>query len=158
MMPVYPLDGGQILRSLLWFVLGRARSLFVASIVGFIGLAALVLLTIWVVVAKRDMTSGGWFALIAFFIATRSWSGLREAWALSKIARIPRREGFACPSCHTAPPLGAVWRCAKCGNMFDTFASNAFCPHCGVEYNLTQCIDCGVRSPMSEWRDAGLQK
>src|SRR5215469_6083362 len=26
MLPIYPLDGGQILRSLLWFVAGRARS------------------------------------------------------------------------------------------------------------------------------------
>ncbi len=33
-LPVYPLDGGQILRSLLWFVLGRARSLSVATVVG----------------------------------------------------------------------------------------------------------------------------
>ena len=29
MLPIYPLDGGQILQSLLWFMLGRARSLMV---------------------------------------------------------------------------------------------------------------------------------
>src|SRR5260370_34612383 len=33
-LPIYPLDGGQILRALLWFVLGRARSLMVATILG----------------------------------------------------------------------------------------------------------------------------
>ena len=37
MLPVYPLDGGQILRSLLWFVAGRARSLMIATIVGIVG-------------------------------------------------------------------------------------------------------------------------
>ena len=31
MLPIYPLDGGQILRSLLWFVIGRGRSLLVAT-------------------------------------------------------------------------------------------------------------------------------
>ena len=33
-LPIYPLDGSQILRSLLWFVMGRARSLMVATILG----------------------------------------------------------------------------------------------------------------------------
>src|SRR5215472_10785981 len=34
LLPIYPLDGGQILQSLLWFVLGRARSLMVATVLG----------------------------------------------------------------------------------------------------------------------------
>ena len=41
-LPIYPLDGGQILRSLLWFVLGRARSLLVATVLGFVGIAAFI--------------------------------------------------------------------------------------------------------------------
>src|SRR5262249_7946308 len=37
LLPIYPLDGGQILRSLLWFVIGRTRSLMAAVVIGFIG-------------------------------------------------------------------------------------------------------------------------
>src|SRR3984893_10813366 len=44
MLPVYPLDGGQILRSLLWFVVGRARSLMAATIIGFVGVAGFIIL------------------------------------------------------------------------------------------------------------------
>ena len=32
MLPIYPLDGGQILRALLWFLMGRARSLMTATV------------------------------------------------------------------------------------------------------------------------------
>ena len=46
-LPIYPLDGGQILRSLLWFVMGRARSLMVATILGLIGVVGFIGLAIW---------------------------------------------------------------------------------------------------------------
>ena len=47
MMPVYPLDGGQILRSLLWFVFGQARSLMIATSIGFVGVAGLIAYAVW---------------------------------------------------------------------------------------------------------------
>src|SRR5262249_38088456 len=37
LIPVYPLDGGQILRGLLWLKVGPIRSLKTASIIGFGG-------------------------------------------------------------------------------------------------------------------------
>jgi Zn-dependent protease len=39
MLPIYPLDGGQILQAVLWFFIGRAKSLQVASVVGMVGAA-----------------------------------------------------------------------------------------------------------------------
>src|SRR5437667_8479730 len=44
MLPIYPLDGGQILRSLLWFVVGRARSLMTVTFIGFAGVVGLIAL------------------------------------------------------------------------------------------------------------------
>lgn len=99
-LPVYPLDGGQILRSLLWFVLGRARSLMVATILGLLGIAGFIVLALW----ARSF----WIGAISAFMLMNCWSGLRQAQSLLRIAKLPRREGFACPSCGAAPPTGSL--------------------------------------------------
>jgi Zn-dependent protease len=143
LLPIYPLDGGQILRSLLWFVVGRARSLMAATIIGFIGVAGFIILALWI--------HSAWFGVLSIFMLTNCWSGLRQAQALSRLAKLPRRLGFACPGCKTAPPVGGFWRCGGCGQAFDTFQTQAVCPHCAAQFSVTKCLDCSGLHPMSEW-------
>src|ERR1017187_730307 len=143
LLPFYPLDGGQILRSLLWFVMGRARSLMAATILGLLGIAGFIVLALW----ARSI----WIGAISVFMLMNCWSGLRHAQDLLRRARLPRREGFVCPSCLTAPPIGAYWKCGQCGQPFDTFQSRAVCPHCAAQFVTTVCLDCGEQRPLQDW-------
>jgi Zn-dependent protease len=143
MLPIYPLDGGQILRSLLWFGLGRARSLMAATIIGFIGVAGLIGLAVWL--------QSVWFGILSAFILMNCWSGMRQALALSRRDKLPRREGFRCPSCKAAPLVGAYWICGLCQKPFDTFETQAVCPNCNARFGATRCAECGAQSPISDW-------
>jgi Zn-dependent protease len=143
LLPVYPLDGGQILWALLWFVFGRARSLMIAAATGFVGVAGLIALAVWL--------HSIWVGILAAFILLNCWKGWVQARALARFDKLPRREGFACPVCKTAPVRGELWRCGKCGKTFDTFETHAACPHCGTQYAVTACFECGSLRPISEW-------
>ena len=71
LLPVYPLDGGQILRALLWFPLGEIRSLQIASVIGLIGGACLAIYAL--------MVWSFWLGLMAFFLLSRAIAGWQYA-------------------------------------------------------------------------------
>jgi Zn-dependent protease len=70
MLPIYPLDGGQIVQALLWFVIGHAKSLIVSGIIGFAAAGGVIFLTLTHLQDK-------WLALVAFFVAWQAWRGFR---------------------------------------------------------------------------------
>lgn len=74
MLPVYPLDGGQILRSLLWYWCGPATSLLVATSIGFFGGIGL---------AAYGLFRGSvWTVIMAGFLLFTCWKSFRYALAL----------------------------------------------------------------------------
>ncbi len=148
LLPIYPLDGGQILRSLLWFIVGKARSLMISVVVGFVGVALLA--TVAVLTRQRIL----W--LMVAFILLSCWRGLLQARLLAKLAKMPKRSGYACPICREPPIMGPFWICHKCRARFDTFETAARCPNCGEEFPMTMCLECGEARPMPDWRAAGF--
>jgi Zn-dependent protease len=145
MLPIYPLDGGQIFRAMLWFIFGRGVSLVIAagtglagSVIG--GLAMLVL-------------GQFWLALLGGFMAMQAYAGLRIGLAMLKLEQAPRRFEVRCPSCLMNPPMMPAWRCA-CGMRLDTFEHGLRCPGCGTAFNNTVCPFCGKDSPSYLWYSA----
>lgn len=143
LLPIYPLDGGQIVRSLLWYPLGRARSLKISTIIGFVGGAGLVALAVW--------SQSLWTGIMALFLLSNCWNSYKLSGAMRELEKLPRHPGFKCPVCQTAPPIGHYWICPACKGTFDPFAPAAVCPHCQKTLDLTACPDCHHARAHRSW-------
>src|SRR5882762_2374865 len=95
-LPIYPLDGGQILQSLLWFIMGRATSLMVAACIGILGAVGILSLAVYLGL--------NWFIVLAIYAGYRSWTGIQAARAMLKMTSAPLRREAICPSCGKHPP------------------------------------------------------
>jgi Zn-dependent protease len=150
LLPVYPLDGGQILHALLWYGVGRWASLQAVSVVGgivgmlFLGLSLL----LTVVFRGPEFLMLG---LIAAFIGLRSFSAFGLARAMLQLERLPRHQDCACPGCGVNPPRGPYWICEHCERQFDTFETRGQCPDCGAWYLETGCPHCRTDHHIDQW-------
>jgi Zn-dependent protease len=148
LLPIYPLDGGQIVYALLWFVIGRARSLLVVSVLGLAAGLGLIGVAVW----RVDI----WLGVIAAFASYRSAIGFQQARMLARVLAMPRHQDAACPSCGEAPFRGDYWLCDHCRTRFDTFQHSAQCPQCGMQFPVTACSYCGQGFPMAEFYAAAM--
>jgi Zn-dependent protease len=142
LLPVYPLDGGQIVRALLWYVVGQIRSLLIASVLGMV----VAVIAIGVAVYAQDT----WLGILSAFVAWQSFNGFQHARYLARVES-SRRPEAACPTCGTHPPAMDMWVCSRCRKSFDLFATEGVCPRCGQRYAETACPQCQRVSPVVSW-------
>lgn len=92
LLPFYPLDGGQIVRALLWFKIGPSRSLRAAAVLGVIGAALLGSYAIW--------QSSIWIGILAFFLFSQASAAFQHANNMELEADVAAREVKVVP-----PPI-----------------------------------------------------
>jgi Zn-dependent protease len=81
LLPIYPLDGGQILRAVLWFPLGEIRSLQIASVIGLVG--SIILAGVFLLMGMSVF----WTAVMVFFLFSRAIAG----WQYAKVMVAEKR-------------------------------------------------------------------
>jgi hypothetical protein len=120
LLPIFPLDGGQILRSLLWFRIGRARSLWWATIVGFIGIAAVIAMS-----ATNPRGDLIWTVVLGGFIAVECYAGFKHARVLLALEGMPVHAEFLCAACRQPPPAAALWGSANAADTIPMYFGRA---------------------------------
>ncbi len=95
MLPAFPMDGGRVLRALIWMGTGRPdRATFVAARIG-LGFAIFLMVTGVAIALIAGVAGGLWWVLIGFFIYSAAQSSLSDMEARRRLGGHAIREVMA---------------------------------------------------------------
>ncbi|MEQ8201946.1 MAG: site-2 protease family protein [Syntrophomonadaceae bacterium] len=97
LVPAYPLDGGRVLRALIWHFKGEMQSAtrIAASLGGAFGYTLVFIGIYWVLAGS--LLNGIWMAFIGWFIAQASQSSYQQMLLTDIFTKIPVREFMTAP-------------------------------------------------------------
>ncbi len=95
LVPGYPMDGGRVLRAILWRLRGDAntatrQAAIVGRVVGYLMVAGGVM---WAL-RSRDIGSGLWLALVGWFLATAAEATMQQAGVERSLSGVRVRDGM----------------------------------------------------------------
>ncbi|MBV9230376.1 MAG: site-2 protease family protein [Chloroflexi bacterium] len=80
LLPGFPLDGGRVLRSIIWKITGNPYTATrVATIVGQVIAYLFILLGVWLFFSSRDTFDGIWFGFIGWFLLSAAQSARAQS-------------------------------------------------------------------------------
>jgi Zn-dependent protease len=146
-LPIYPLDGGQILSSILWLFMKEAKAIRIAAAIGMIGSLGLLILLL----SQGGIANNIYAILIMgflFFTARRAYVNAGRSQNAPAV-----HSDCHCPQCQNSPPAGLNIKCPQCNTQFDIFAAHAVCPGCGQRYTHVPitCGMCHSTHPIADW-------
>ncbi len=150
-LPIFPLDGGQILSSILWLFMSEAKAVRIASGLGMVGAVAL---AIFFLQQGGGAGSSIYIALIMGFLFITAFRAFKAAGAMGAMRGAPAVHSHCrCPNCQASPPVGLQIQCQQCQSRFDLFGAAGVCPECHARYTMVpvRCGRCQSTHPVGDW-------
>jgi Zn-dependent protease len=150
LLPLYPLDGGQLFLALLQSRFRKSLSYFAITTGSLTGLLLLFVLCIF--------SLGLFLLLLPLALCIVGPNILALLWSIRTLNR-EATDGFhptaRCPLCNQRPRVGPTGECETCSAICNVLEGP--CWNCSATFTALTCSDCGQTAPIPAWLHPSTQ-